>query len=143
MLYNSHHKNAINNDRNIQIRHSNINWKARKKITLKKFTVTKACRKRFYRKINIKQSTPLVLFVLVTLGDQTSLLDRSNKTWKNLVLDRLLGEHLCSWQHLNPTYICPGIFFFYCLLTHHWAWYSSENLAMLPEYTNSELVARI
>lgn len=107
-------------------------------------TMTNACKRTFYRKISIKQSTPLILFILVTLGEQTPLLDRTNQTCrKNLVLDRLLGEHLHSSQHLNPTYICPGIVLFYCLLTHHWTGDSSENLTMLPEYINSEKVARI
>lgn len=68
------------------------------KISLKgKMAATKVSKRIFYRKINIKQSTPLILFILVTLDEQTSLLDRTNQTCrKNLVLDRLLGEHLPS-----------------------------------------------
>lgn len=92
-------KNVINNDSNIQICHKNISWTPRKKIYLKgKMTVTKACKRTFYRKVNIKQTTPPVLFIFVTLGEQTSLFDSTKPSCrKNLVLDRLLDEHLRSW----------------------------------------------
>jgi len=60
-------------------------------------TTTEARKRRFYKKISINESKPLVLSVLVTLGEQTFLLARTNQTCREkLVLDRLIGEHLPS-----------------------------------------------
>lgn len=59
--------------------------------------VTKAFKRTFYRNINIEQPTPLILFIIVALGEQTSFLDRTKQICrKNLLLDGLLEEHLLS-----------------------------------------------